>query len=95
LNAPEGSAIVIEAENFETENSFDCLRIYNGPNNSSQLLANLTGKLPGTTTVQGGNEVFMRFTSDHSVNRPGWKLLYYITNTTDNITHTVDSGNSS
>ena len=59
---------------FSTENGWDYLRIYNGPNTSSPLLANLTGNInPGqfASTHPTGALTFW-FVSDSSVVYSGW-----------------------
>ena len=59
---------------FDVENNYDYLKIYNGLNASAPMLANLTGTtLPGTyvATNDDGALTFV-FTSDATVNKPGW-----------------------
>jgi len=60
---------------FNVENNYDFLKIYNGINTSAPLLANLTGTtLPASYTANNaaGALTFV-FTSDGSVVREGWK----------------------
>ncbi|MCX8080216.1 MAG: gliding motility-associated C-terminal domain-containing protein [Bacteroidia bacterium] len=62
------------ANTFWTENGFDYLRIYDGPNIASPLLASLTGSYstyPLFFTSTGGY-LTLRFTSDATINDWGW-----------------------
>jgi gliding motility-associated-like protein len=57
---------------FNTENSFEHLIIYDGPNTSSPQIGNYTGTTsPGTITSTGTCLTFV-FTSDGSVTYDGW-----------------------
>lgn len=72
-----GDAITATFTLFNTENGFDYLYIYDGPNTSAPLLATLTGNqnaaLPGpfTSSHPSGAMTFV-FISDGSTTRAGW-----------------------
>jgi hypothetical protein len=70
-----GSNVKVSFMEFNVENNYDFLKIYNGVNATAPLLANLTGtNLPETFTATNpeGALTFV-FTSDGTVVRPGWK----------------------
>jgi hypothetical protein len=56
----------------------DFLTVYDGPSDSYPLLTKLTGEiLPTPFTVQSTQQnVFLKFTTDYSVQNPGFSLLY-------------------
>jgi len=69
-----GDVVTVTFSSFNIENNWDFLRVYDGPNATATLLANLTGTtIPGpfTSTHASGSLTFV-FTSDGSVNLSGW-----------------------
>ena len=76
--ATEGAMIQVEFLEFNTEQSYDILRIYDGTGvDSNPCLAELSGSsLPGKYTAnnQEGTLTF-RFLSDYAYNNPGWKAV--------------------
>ena len=67
-----GQCIRVSFTAFNLENSFDFLRIYNGPNTASPLIGSYTGTTsPGVVTGTSGCLTFV-FTSDGSINHAGW-----------------------
>ncbi|MGV9012461.1 MAG: hypothetical protein ACOH13_07700 [Flavobacteriales bacterium] len=70
--APAGQVASFVFSDFNTE-SFDHLRIYNGPTIASPILGDYTGTtLPPVLTTPPGGCFTFRFTSDGSVTYPGW-----------------------
>ena len=69
-----GEAVTVFFTAFAIENNFDYLQVYDGPNASSQLLANLTGSISPTafTASNPSGCLTFVFTSDNSVHLPGW-----------------------
>jgi Zn-dependent metalloprotease len=58
---------------------YDYIEVFNGTNSSAPLLGKFSGgNLPPTITSTGGS-MFVRFTTDFSVTRPGWSAYYYCT----------------
>jgi hypothetical protein len=67
-----GNRISFNFTSFDTENSYEHLIIYDGPNTSSPQIGNYTGSTsPGTVTSTGSCLTFV-FTSDGSVTYTGW-----------------------
>jgi hypothetical protein len=60
---------------FNLESNYDFLYVYDGSNTSSPLLATLTGtNIPNIITATNvSGQLTLRFTSDGSVNRPGFQ----------------------
>ena len=70
-----GEVIQLDFSFFEIENTFDELVIYDGPNTGSPVIGTFSGTAgPGTviSTATGG-ELTIEFTSDGSINDPGWE----------------------
>lgn len=66
--------VTVSFLSFATENNFDRLRVYDGPDNTAPLIGNFTGTaLPPdvSSSAPGGCLTFV-FTSDGSVNAAGW-----------------------
>jgi len=71
--APTGAtSIKLTFDSFNTEASFDFLRIYDGPTTASTLLGTYSGTtLPPVINSSGGS-LTLRFTSDNSTTKAGW-----------------------
>jgi hypothetical protein len=74
---PESPAgkVKISFLEFDVENNYDFLKIYNGTSATAPLLANLTGtSLPGNFVANNNDGALtFVFTSDGSITKPGWK----------------------
>jgi len=71
-----GARIKVTFEEFEVENYYDKLKIYNGSSPIDPLLAELTGSNLPTEPFYGDNPtgtLAFNFTSDGSVHKAGWK----------------------
>jgi gliding motility-associated-like protein len=67
-----GQCVTLQFTEFNLENTYDYLRIYNGPTSGSPLLATLTGTtIPGNITSTSGCLTLV-FTSDGIISAPGW-----------------------
>lgn len=63
---------------FETESSYDKVKVYNGPHSSSTLIGQYGGSsLPGRIT-SSSSELYVTFTSDGSVTKSGFVANYHI-----------------
>ncbi len=63
---------------FDTESGFDELCIYDGNSTGSPLLGCFSGtSLNGQSILASGSCLTFNFTSDGSVNRPGWAATIY------------------
>lgn len=58
---------------FALENSFDRLRVFDGPNGASPLIGNYTGNTGPGTIQSSGTSLTFSFTSDGSVTQAGWQ----------------------
>ncbi len=76
LPVVEGAPLKFNFTSFEIENNYDKLYVYNGPDvNAPEFQGSpFTGTTsPGTlTSSHPSGAITFRFTSDYSVNRPGW-----------------------
>ena len=71
-SSPAGQTISLTFSQFNIENNWDYMYIYNGPNTASPLLGTYTGTTsPGTISATSGC-ITIRFTSDGSVTASGW-----------------------
>ena len=68
------SDVMVLNINYEVENSYEKLYIYDGPNTASALIATLTGGPSSATYFTTGTCVTIKFTSDGSVNKPGFSI---------------------
>ena len=68
-------SIYLDFSQFNIENYWDYMYIYDGPNTASPLLGTYTGtNSPGIILAQSGC-ITIRFTSDGSVTRSGWAAI--------------------
>ena len=74
--ATEGALMMVTFSEFNIENNYEKLYVYNGNSVDGELLATLTGATipaePFIGTANGGSLTF-RFTSDGSLVKAGWK----------------------
>ncbi len=76
--ATEGAMIQVEFLEFNTEQNYDILRIYDGTGvGSNPCLAELSGSsLPGKYMASNAEGTLtFRFLSDYAYNNPGWKAV--------------------
>lgn len=80
LIAPaNATSVSITFTNFNTEQDYDFVRVYNGSNASAPLLGQYSGSsLPGTLTANSG-QMFVRFTSDVTITSDGFSANYSCT----------------
>lgn len=72
----DGASVILDINFFNTENNFDFLYIYDGPNTGSPQMVQASGtSIQGQTFVSSGNCITIRFTSDGSVTRPGFEIF--------------------
>jgi hypothetical protein len=79
IQPPNAASIVLTFTSLNTESNKDVVEIYNGPDDSSPLLAAVSGSvIPGSITASGGS-MFIRFYSDAADRKPGWDASYVST----------------
>jgi PKD repeat protein len=81
--APPGAvSVTLSFQEFNTEFDYDFVSVYDGLNSSGTLLGTFSGNtLPPDLTSNSG-QMFIRFTSDGSITRPGWTASYSCTTPT-------------
>ena len=73
---PTGAtSITMNFSEWAVERNYDVLKIYNGTSTSAPLLGKWSGNKPSTVTANSG-AMTLRFTSDGSVNKSGWKATW-------------------
>ena len=71
-SSPAGQTISLTFSQFNIENNWDYMYIYNGPNTASPLLGTYTGTTsPGTISATSGC-ITISFTSDFIITASGW-----------------------
>ncbi|XP_072466206.1 CUB and sushi domain-containing protein 2 isoform X1 [Notamacropus eugenii] len=76
ITLPVGFGAHIQFLNFSTEPNHDFIEIRNGPYETSHVIGKFSGNdLPGSL-LSTSHETTVYFHSDHSQNRPGFKLEY-------------------
>lgn len=66
----------IQFQNFSSEDNHDFLEVRAGPQHSSTLIGQFTGSQIPPTLLSTTHLTIIHFYSDHSENRPGFKLNY-------------------
>nr|XP_042118808.1 CUB and sushi domain-containing protein 1 isoform X2 [Peromyscus maniculatus bairdii] len=76
ISLPIGYGAHIQFLNFSTEANHDYLEIQNGPYHSSPMMGQFSGPDLPASLLSTTHETLIRFYSDHSENRQGFKLSY-------------------
>lgn len=66
----------IQFQNFSSEDNHDFLEVRAGPQHSSALMGKFTGSQTPPMLLSTTHLTSIHFYSDHSENRPGFKLNY-------------------
>lgn len=66
----------IQFLNFSTEPNHDFIEIRNGPYETSRMMGRFSGSELPSALLSTSHETTVYFHSDHSQNRPGFKLEY-------------------
>lgn len=72
----QGFEIQIDFDFFYTETSYDVVKVYDGPTTSYDILATLSGSYTPEPLQSSSNSVLVVFTSDGSVQRPGFSASF-------------------
>ncbi|XP_075409854.1 CUB and sushi domain-containing protein 2 isoform X3 [Tenrec ecaudatus] len=73
---PVGFGAHIQFVNFSTEPNHDFIEIRNGPYETSRMMGRFSGSELPSSLLSTSHETTVYFHSDHSQNRPGFKLEY-------------------
>uniref|UniRef100_A0A2K6FE01 CUB and Sushi multiple domains 1 n=1 Tax=Propithecus coquereli TaxID=379532 RepID=A0A2K6FE01_PROCO len=76
VSLPIGYGAHIQFLNFSTEANHDYLEIQNGPYHHSPMIGQFSGSDLPAALLSTTHETLIRFYSDHSQNRQGFKLAY-------------------
>ncbi|XP_069741942.1 tolloid-like protein 2 [Narcine bancroftii] len=80
ISAPAGHRIKLDFYEFEMEQHQECiydyLEVYNGPGERSSLLARFCGSKKPEAIVTMGSQMYLKFFSDASVQRKGFKVKH-------------------
>lgn len=89
---PNAASVNLSFINFDLENGFDSLWIYNGTSTASPLIGNFSGNtIPPNLTANSGT-MTIRFHSDNATVKTGYKAVY-TTTLLPAIFRTIASGN--
>lgn len=76
INPPNTTSITLSFSQFNIENNWDYLYVYDGNSINAPLIATYTGAtLPGSIT-SSGNSLLLRFRSDCATTAAGWTATY-------------------
>uniref|UniRef100_A0AAX7VKY4 CUB and Sushi multiple domains 1 n=1 Tax=Astatotilapia calliptera TaxID=8154 RepID=A0AAX7VKY4_ASTCA len=76
ITLPTGYGAHIQFQNFSSEDNHDFLEVRAGPQHSSSLIGQFTGSQLPPPLLSTTHLTIIHFYSDHSENRPGFKLTY-------------------
>ncbi|XP_067863040.1 CUB and sushi domain-containing protein 2 [Heptranchias perlo] len=71
-----GYGAYIEFLNFSTEPNHDFIEVRNGPHDTSSVIGRFSGAELPPSLMSTSHETTIYFHSDHSENKPGFKLMY-------------------
>uniref|UniRef100_A0A3Q2QXN5 CUB and Sushi multiple domains 1 n=1 Tax=Fundulus heteroclitus TaxID=8078 RepID=A0A3Q2QXN5_FUNHE len=76
ITLPAGYGAHIQFQNFSSEDNHDFLEVRAGPQHSSALIGQFTGSQIPPPLMSTTHLTIIHFYSDHSENRPGFRLTY-------------------
>ncbi|CAM1345488.1 CUB domain-containing protein [Tenacibaculum amylolyticum] len=77
LIRPEnGGTVTLNFDSFNTESGYDFVRVYDGANDSATELGEFSGTSRPAAVTSTGNAMYVKFTSDGSINAAGWSASY-------------------
>ncbi|XP_035657357.1 deleted in malignant brain tumors 1 protein-like [Branchiostoma floridae] len=79
ITVPEGSVVLLTFDSFQLDYGYDYLTIYDGGSDSAPRLQRLIGHLTPDPITSTSNQMFVRFTSDHSYTFQGFQFSYTAT----------------
>ena len=68
--------IKIDFEDFETEEEYDWIELFDGDSTDATSLGKFSGRLNHQSMNTSSNQLFVKFISDRSVSSKGFKLNY-------------------
>ena len=78
---PPSEHVVLQFESFSTEEGFDELQVFDGPNRNSAIIGTLSGSSIPSAIYSTRNSMFLEFATDHenknsSFPLQGFKIKY-------------------
>uniref|UniRef100_A0A0N4Z0N6 C-type LECtin n=1 Tax=Parastrongyloides trichosuri TaxID=131310 RepID=A0A0N4Z0N6_PARTI len=84
ITGPTNYRVNFTFKDFDVENNFDYVLIYDGPDTNSPIIGNYTGNLTNFNTIAStSNTMTIKFKSDFYINKKGWYAYYCIGNKVD------------
>ena len=75
MSVPAGQRVKMVFQTFNTEASYDLVKVYDGGNDRSTLIKNLSGGSAQADITSTGNQLYVTFKSDSSQNAKGFKAV--------------------
>ncbi|MCO4771481.1 MAG: hypothetical protein KDA24_15720, partial [Deltaproteobacteria bacterium] len=72
VDATQFASVTLSFSDFDLENSFDTLEVFDGPNNSASSLASLTGSSLPSDITSSSTQLYVEFITDISVTYEGF-----------------------
>ena len=72
IRPSNGGTVTLNFDSFNTESGYDFVTVYDGTNANATQLGRFSGTSRPSAVTSTGNALFVRFTSDGSVNAAGW-----------------------
>ena len=76
ITVPSGYRIKVVFNEFDTESSYDSLKIFDGPSSLSVEIASISGQHSGPAYISSGSALWFEFSSDVSNTGKGFHANY-------------------
>ncbi|WP_299119300.1 GEVED domain-containing protein [uncultured Tenacibaculum sp.] len=93
IKPANGGKVTLNFSSFNTESGYDFVTVYDGSSASATQLGKFSGTSTPNAVTSTGNAMFVKFTSDGSVNAAGWAANY--TSATSSVDTTAPTAPSS
>ena len=75
VSVPAGQKVKLVFQKFDTEASYDLVKVYDGGNDGSTLIKDISGSSAGATVTSTGNQLYVTFKSDNMQTGKGFKAV--------------------
>ncbi|WP_422089875.1 CUB domain-containing protein [Tenacibaculum ovolyticum] len=76
IQPSNGGTVTLNFDSFNTEKKYDSVTVYDGVDASAAQLGSFSGSTIPSDVTSTGNAMFVKFTSDGSINKAGWSANY-------------------
>ncbi|OFX17846.1 MAG: hypothetical protein A2033_05465, partial [Bacteroidetes bacterium GWA2_31_9] len=76
IQPANATSITLTFTEFNTENNYDFVYVYDGADTTATLLGTFTGTTIPDTLISSGGSMLVKFSSDADINAPGWSADY-------------------